>query len=161
MTTLLTSGTHRSIILETCMTLPVDHLRRYYDGLVTNDPSAKTYALSLWADDCILHVPGHNRFSGAHLGKAWMAQDYIPVLATQGTVRQKEEYFSLVGDDRYGLSHYRETFALPEIGETLVAIRHALYEFDGDSIVSIRVFEADETAADTFFNAYFPADADD
>jgi hypothetical protein len=139
------------------MTLPLDHLRRYYDGLVTDDPKAKEHALSLWADDCILHIPGHNRFSGAHVGKAWMAQEYVPVLASRGTVRQKEEYFSLVGDDRYGISHYRETFTLPDVGETLAAMRHALYEFDGDMIVSIRVFEDDEPAADAFFNAHFPA----
>lgn len=137
--------------------MPVEHLRRYYTGLVTDDPAAKEYALSLWSDDCILHIPGRNIFSGSHVGKRWMAAEYVPMLATRGTIRQKEEYFSLVGDDRYGLSHYRETFALPDVGETLVAIRHALYEFEDDSIVSIRVFEADEPAVDAFFNAYFPA----
>lgn len=140
------------------MTLPLEHLRRYYDGLVTDDPEARKYALSLWSDECVLHIPGSNRFSGAHDGKHWMAREYIPALAVRGTVRQKEECFSLVGDSRYGLSHYRETFFLPDVGETLVALRHALYEFENDKIVSIRVFEADEAAADAFFNTYFPAD---
>lgn len=144
--------------MEHLVTLPLEHLHRYYKGLVTDDPAAKEYALSLWSDDCILHIPGHNRFSGAHKGKEWMAQEYVPALAVLGTVRQKEEYFSLVGDDRYGISHYRETFAVPG-AETLVAIRHALYEFEDDMIVSIRVFEEDEPAADAFFNTYFPAES--
>ncbi|MCL3816949.1 nuclear transport factor 2 family protein [Aeromicrobium wangtongii] len=139
------------------MTLPVEHLHRYYEGLVTDDPAAKAYALSLWSEDCILHIPGANRFSGAHKGKEWMAQEYVPALAVRDTLRQKEECFSLVGDDRYGLSHYRETFAIPG-AETLVAMRHALYEFENDLIVSIRVFEEDEAAADRFFNTYFPVE---
>jgi ketosteroid isomerase-like protein len=138
------------------VTLPLEHLRRYYAGLVTDDPAAKEYALGLWSDDCALHMAGNNRFSGVHDGKHWMATEYVPVLAERDTVRQKEEYFSLVGDARYGLSHYRETFHIPDTGETLAAIRHALYEFEGDKIVSIRVFEEDQAAADTFFNTYFP-----
>lgn len=136
--------------------LPVEHLRRYYAGLVTDDPAAREYALSLWSSECRLHIPGHNLFSGDHDGKTWMAEQYIPTLATRGTVRQKEEYFSLVGDQKYGLSHYRETFLLPDTGDELVAMRHALYEFEDDLIVSIRVFEEDEPAADAFFTTHFP-----
>ncbi|NEK85121.1 hypothetical protein GCU60_05005 [Blastococcus saxobsidens] len=137
--------------------LPVEHLRRYYDGLVADEPDAKRHALSLWSDDCTLHVPGNNVFSGAHhRAKEWMASDYLPTLATLGTVRQKEEYFSLVGDERFGLSHYRETFALPRFGVTLAALRHALYEFEDDRIVSIRLFEENPAEADDFFNTYFP-----
>ncbi|MGY2066518.1 hypothetical protein [Blastococcus sp. SYSU DS0619] len=137
--------------------LPVEHLRRYYDGLVADEPDAKRHALSMWSDDCTLHVPGCNLFSGAHpRAKEWMASDYLPALAAVGTVRQKEEYFSLVGDERFGLSHYRETFALPQFGVTLAALRYALYEFEEDRIVSIRLFETNPAEVDEFFNTYFP-----
>lgn len=133
---------------------PLEILTKYYDGLLNERPGAREYAFGLWAADSSLTFAGSHPFSGTFPAKTWQREVYKTALKSKDVVDQKVKLYDLVGDDRFGLSHYLEVFELPD-GERLEAERFCLYGFEGGQIVSMRVFDADPDAVNEFFNKHF------
>lgn len=133
---------------------PLEILTKYYDGLLNERPGARAYAFGLWAEDCVLTFAGSHPFSGTFPARTWQPEVYKTALRAKGVVDQKVECYDLVGDDRFGISHYLEVFELPS-GEKLEAERFCIYGFANDQIVSMRVIDADPEAVNHFFNSHF------
>ena len=138
---------------------PIEHLTRYYDGLINDRPGAREHALSLWAPDCSLTFAGDHPFSGTHHARSWQVEVYKPTLRTKVVFDQKTECYDLVADGEFGISHYLEVFELAS-GERLEAERFCIYGFADDQIVSMRVIDADPARVNAFFTTHFGTGAD-
>ena len=103
-------------------------------------------AFGFFADDIAMHVPGRSSFAGERLGKD-DAIDYIQTVRShygEGEI-ELELIDMLASDDRVALL-VRERF---HGGGPSVEIRRAnVYRVQGDRIVEISIFEADQYAVD-------------
>jgi uncharacterized protein len=108
-------------------------------------------AFEYFADDIVFHIPGRSSFAGDHQGKD-AAREYIQAIREHhrnGKI-EVELIDMLTSEDRVALL-VRERFhgdADP------VEIRRAnVYRVQGDAIVEIWIFEADQYAVDALMDA--------
>jgi uncharacterized protein len=103
-------------------------------------------AFGYFADDIVFHIPGRSSFAGDRHGKE-AAIDYIESIRNhhrEGEI-EVELVDMLTSEERVALL-VRERF-LGE-GEPVEIRRANVYRIDGEAIVEISIFEADQYAAD-------------
>lgn len=137
------------------MSTPAQILTDYYDKILVERDSAA--ALALWTDETKLYYPGRHRFSGLHVGVAWVTDEYYPALRAEGGAMRKEKLLSpIVGDDEYALSHYHERLVMQDSGDEILMSRRCLYGFSDGRIATVRVFDEEPDEVNDFFNRYYP-----
>ena len=103
-------------------------------------------AFGFFADDIVMHVPGRSSFAGERLGKD-AAVDYIQTVRShygEGEI-VLELLDLLASEDRVALL-VRERFH--GRGPSVEIRRANVYRVQGDRIVEISIFEADQYAVD-------------
>ncbi len=106
-------------------------------------------AFVFYADDVVMHVPGHGSLAGTHRGRHAVIAAIRALLGrTDGLVVEVEPLDRLTSDDRVALL-VREVVSR---GENRLEIRRVnLYRVRDDRITEIEIFEADQHAVDEFF----------
>lgn len=124
----------------------LDLMRRYLDAIRGGDWDG---ALSLLADDVVLHVPGRSALAGIHRGRD-AARAYIDaaLARTHGGEVEVELIDMLASEDRVALI-VRERLGA---GDGAVEFRRAnVYTVRGGRIAEVWIFEADQYAVDDLF----------
>jgi ketosteroid isomerase-like protein len=122
---------------------PLDVMQRYLDAAMRGDWDT---AFGFFADEIALHIPGRSEFAGEHRGKQ-VAIDYIRTARarSEGAEVELELIDMLASDERVALL-VRERFYRED---GVVHIRRAnVYRVQGEQIVEIWIFEADQYAVD-------------
>jgi ketosteroid isomerase-like protein len=129
--------------LDRSVIAPLDVMQRYLDAAMRGDWDT---AFGFFADDIALHIPGRSEFAGEHRGKQ-VAIDYIRTAQarSEGAEVELELIDMLASEERVALL-VRERFHRED---GVVNIRRAnVYRVQGEQIVEIRIFEADQYGVD-------------
>jgi uncharacterized protein len=122
---------------------PLEVMQRYLDAAMRGDWDT---GFGFFAEDVVLRIPGRSEFAGEHRGKQ-VAIDYIRTARarSEGAEVELELIDMLASDQRVALL-VRERF---HRAEGVVEIRRAnVYRVQGEQIVEIWIFEADQYAVD-------------
>ncbi len=122
---------------------PLEVIQRYLDAAMRGDWDT---GFGFFADDIVLRIPGRSKFAGEHRGKQ-VAIDYIRTARarSEGSEVELELIDMLANDQRVALL-VRERFHRED---GVVEIRRAnVYRVQGEQIVEIWIFEADQYAVD-------------
>lgn len=107
-------------------------------------------AFGYFADDIVFHIPGRSSFAGDHQGKD-AAREYIGAIREHhrdGKI-EVELIDMLTSEDRVALL-VRERFHGD--GDPVEIRRANVYRIQGDAIVEISIFEADQYAVDAMMD---------
>jgi ketosteroid isomerase-like protein len=122
---------------------PLEVMQRYLDAAMRGDWDT---GFGFFAEDVVLRIPGRSEFAGEHRGKQ-VAIDYIRTAQarSEGAEVELELIDMLASEERVALL-VRERFHRED---GVVDIRRAnVYRVQGERIVEIWIFEADQYAVD-------------
>lgn len=108
-------------------------------------------AMSYWADDIIMYVPGSNPHSGIYSGKPEVQRNLIDRIIEETLNAEVLGLDDLaIGSDHvFTIVHERFTKADGRVFETK---RIVIYRWSNQKIIEVRYFDPDQKAADAFWS---------